>query len=327
MKTRQSIICTWATLALIGVAGHGALAQSLAYPRDHVRFIVPFTAGGGVDLMARTLGTKLSESFGKQFVIDNRGGASGMIGTQAVAKAARDGYTLLLTGASFVTSPVLYKESTYDPFKDFDPISLIAIAPNALVVHPSLPVRSVMELIALAKARPGQILYASGGAGTTPHLAAELFKMMTNTDLVHVPYRGTGPTIVALLSGEVSVMFMNMLQATPYIKSRRVRSLAVTSTQRLPSMPELPTVAETGLRNYQSAQWYGLLAPAGTPDGILNLLNSHIAKVMHAPEMAQRMTDAGSLAVGGTREEFASYLKDETARWTKVIKQSGARVD
>lgn len=328
MKTaRRYCMPAWATLALLSAAGSDALAQSLSYPSNYIRMIVPFSAGGGVDIMGRILGQKLSEALGKQVIIENRGGANGMIGSEIVARSPKDGYTLLVNGVSFVTTPSLYSKVTYDPINDFDPVSLVALAPNILVVHPSLPVKSVKELIALARARPGQVQYASGGSGTTPHLAAELFKTMAMTDLLHVPYRGTGPAIVALLSGHVSVMFMNALTAVPHIQSKRLRALAVTSRARLPTVSDLPTIAELGLRGYESSQWYGILAPAGTPAGILNLLNSHIAKIMHSPEMKQRMTDSGSLAVGSTREEFASHLKEEFARWAKVIKQSGARVD
>ena len=328
MKTaRRYCMPAWPMLALLSAAGSDALAQSSSYPSNYLRMIVPFSAGGGVDIMGRILGQKLTEALGKQVIIENRAGANGMIGSEIVAKSPKDGYTLLVNGVSFVTTPSLYSKVTYDPINDFDPVSLVALAPNILVVHPSLPVKSVKELIALARARPGQVHYASGGSGTTPHLAAELFKTMSMTDLLHVPYRGTGPAIVALLSGEVSVMFMNALTAVPHIQSSRLRALAVTSRARLPTVSELPTIAELGLRGYESSQWYGILAPAGTPAGILNLLNSHIAKIMHSPEMKQRMTDSGSLAVGGTREEFASYLKEEFARWAKVIKQSGARVD
>jgi tripartite-type tricarboxylate transporter receptor subunit TctC len=288
---------------------------------------VPFPAGGGVDGMGRIIGQKLTESLGKQIVIDNRAGANGMIGSEIVAKAPKDGYTLLVNGANFVTTPSLFSKVTYDPIKEFDPVSLIALAPNVLVVHPSLPVKSVRELIAFAKAKPGEVGFAGSGSGSTPHLAAELFKTMTKTDMLHVPYRGTGPAIAALLSGEVSVMFMPAIAASPYIHSKRLRALAVTSAQRLPALPSLPTIAESGLKGYQSSQWYGLLAPAGTPEAILNLLNAHVAKIMQNPEMKQRMTDSGGVAVGSTREAFAAFLKEEFTKWAKVIEKSGARVD
>ena len=314
-----------AGLALLALAGGQALAQN--YPTGPIRIVVPFPAGGGVDGMARILTQKLTEPLGKQIVIDNRGGANGMIGSEIVAKSPKDGYTLLINGANFVTTPSLFSKVTYDPIRDFDPVSLIALAPNVLVVHPSLPVKSVKELIAFAKARPGQVGFAGSGSGSTPHLAAELFKTMTGTDMLHVPYRGTGPAIAALLSGEVSIMFMPAIAASPYIQSGRLRPLAVTSAQRLSAMPALPTIAESGLKGYQSSQWYGLLAPAGTPAGVLNLLNSHVAKIMQHPEMKQRMTDSGGVAVGSTREEFAAFLREEFTKWARVIKQSGAQVD
>ncbi|MBI4193869.1 MAG: tripartite tricarboxylate transporter substrate binding protein [Betaproteobacteria bacterium] len=311
--------------ALLGIGQGQAIAQG--YPTGPVRMIVPFPAGGGVDAMGRILGQKLTEALGRQFVIENRAGANGMIGSEIAAKSAKDGYTLLVNGANFVTTPSLYSKVTYDPIKDFDPVSLAALAPNVVVVHPSLPAKSVAQLIALAKARPGQVNYASSASGSTPHLAAELFKTMTGTNIVHVPYRGTGPAITALLSGEVSVMFMPALAAVPHIQSGRLRALAVTSVQRLSAMSGLPTVAESGLKDYESSQWYGVLAPSGTPPEILNLLSSHIAKIMQAADMKQRMTGSGSVAVGSSRDAFAAHLKAEFAKWAKVIKQSGARVD
>jgi tripartite-type tricarboxylate transporter receptor subunit TctC len=325
MKTTYRRLLVAVSAPLLILAGAQALAQG--YPTGPIRVVVPFPAGGGVDSMGRILGQKLTESLGKQIVIENRAGVNGMIGSEFVAKSPKDGYTLLVNGANFVTTPSLYSKVTYDPIKDFDPVSLVAHAPNILVVHPSLPPKSVKELVAFARARPGQVDYASSASGSTPHLAAELFKTMTKTDLMHIPYRGTGPAITALLSGEVSVMFMAALAAMPHVKSGRLRALGVTTLERLPAMPDLPTVAETGLRGYQSSQWYGVMAPAGAPDPALNLLNSHIAKIMQNPEMKQRMTDSGSLAVGSTREAFAAHLKEEFAKWAKVIKDSGARVD
>lgn len=311
--------------SLLTLVGGHALAQN--YPAGPVRIIVPFPAGGGVDTTGRLIGQKLTEALGKQFVIDNRPGANGMIGSEIAAKSPKDGYTLLVNGANFVTTPSLYKKTTYDPIREFDPVSLVALAPNVLVVHLSLPVKSVKELAALARARPGQVNFAGSGSGSTPHLAAELFNTLANVKMVHVPYRGTGPAIAGLMSGEASVMFMPTTNAVPLVKSGRLRALAVTSTQRLPALPELATVAESGLKGYESSQWYGVLAPAGTPADILNTLNSHIMKIMQIPEMKQRMTDSGSVAVGSTREAFAAHLREEFAKWAKVIKQSGAQVD
>lgn len=312
-------------VALLVAAGGHVLAQN--YPSGPVRMIVPFPAGGGVDSAGRILATKLSESFGKSFVIENRSGANGNIGTEAVAKSAKDGYTLLFTGAGLVTNPSLYSKTGYDAIKDFDPISLMALGPNVLVVHPSLPVKSVKDLIALAKARPGQIGFAGSGSGSTPHLAGELFNTLAGVQMVHVPYRGSGPAMIGVLGGEAPVMFLPAINAGPHVKSGRLRAIAVTSTVRLAAMPEVPTVAEAGLRGYESSQWYGVLAPAGTPEDILNLLNRHVTKIMQAAEIRQRLTDDGLVPVGNTREQFAAHIKAEIAKWAKIIKQSGARID
>jgi len=302
-------------------------ASAQAYPAGPVRIVVPFPAGGGVDTAGRLLGTKLAEAIGRPVVIDNRAGANGMIGSELVSKAPKDGYTLMVNGANFVTSPSLYAKALYDPLRDFEAISLLAHAPNILVVHPSLPVKNVRELIGFAKARPGDILFAGSGSGSTPHLAGELFRTLTGTKMVHVPYRGTGPAITAILSGEVSTMFMPALTALPLIQSNRIRALAVTSLERLPALPDLPTVNESGLKGYQSSQWYGLLAPAGTPAEILNLLNGHAAKIMQSAEMKERMKNSGSVAVGSTREVFAKFVQSEFTKWAKVIRESGATVD
>lgn len=310
---------------LLPVLATTASAQN--YPAGPIRVIVPFPAGGGVDTAGRLLTQKLAEAIGKPVVVENRAGANGMIGSELVAKAPKDGYTLMVNGANFVTSPTLYAKSPYDPIKDFEAISLLAHAPNILVAHPSLPVKNVRELIAFAKARPGDILFAGSGSGSTPHLAGELFKTLTSTKMVHVPYRGTGPAITAILSGEVSTMFMPALTALPLIQSNRVRALAVTSLERLPALPALPTVSEAGLKGYQSSQWYGLLAPAGTPADILNSLNGHAMKIMQAPEMRERMKNSGSVAVGSTREMFTKFVQSEFSKWAQVIKASGATVD
>ncbi|MGH8623700.1 MAG: Bug family tripartite tricarboxylate transporter substrate binding protein [Burkholderiales bacterium] len=318
--------CFWVagTLALL-ISSTTAVAQG--YPAGPVRVIVPFPPGGGVDGAGRLISQKLSEALGRQFIVDNRPGANGMIGSELAAKAAKDGYTLMVNGANFVTTPSLYTKVTYDPVRDFEPVSLIALAPNVLVVHPSLPVKSVKELIALATARPGEVNYAGSGSGSTPHLAAELFNTLATVTMIHVPYRGTGPAIVGLMSGEASVMFMPTTNAVPLVRSGRLRALAVTSRERVPAMPELATVSESGLKGYESSQWYGLLAPAGTPADVLGLLSSQVAKIMQAPDMRQRLTGEGLVAVGNTREQFAAHIKVELTKWAQVIKASGAKVD
>lgn len=302
-------------------------ATAQTYPQGPVKVIVPFPAGGGVDAAARILGQSLTESFGKTFVIENRGGANGNIGTGAAAKSPSDGYTLLFTGAGLVTNPSLYKTVPYDPIRDFAPVALMALAPNVLVVHVSLPVKSAQELIALAKAKPGEIGFAGAGSGSTPHLAGELFNVMAGVQMVHIPYRGSGPAMIGLLAGDAPVMFVAAIGAVPHVAVGRLRALAVTSRERLAAMPEVPTVAEAGLEGYESSQWYGLLAPAGTPAEVLDLLNSHVAQIMRTPEMKARMTSDGLIAVGGSRAEFAAHIRAEREKWAKVIAASGARVD
>jgi tripartite-type tricarboxylate transporter receptor subunit TctC len=313
-----------AALALLAVAP-AVCAQT--YPKGPVRVILPFPAGGGVDAAGRILAQKLSESLGKPFLIENRGGANGNIGTEAAAKSASDGSTLLFTGAGFVTNPSLYRSVPYDPVKDFDPISLMALGPNVLVVHPSLPVSSVEELIALARAQPGKIGFAGSGSGSTPHLAGELFNVMAGVQMVHIPYRGSGPAMIGLLAGEAPVMFLPAINAGPHVASGRLRALAVTSRERLASMPDVPTLSESGVPGYESSQWYGLLAPAGTPSAVLDLLNARVANIMQSSDMKTRMTSDGLVPIGGSREQFAAHIKSEIAKWAKVISASGARVD
>ncbi|MGZ5121738.1 MAG: Bug family tripartite tricarboxylate transporter substrate binding protein [Burkholderiales bacterium] len=324
MRSGYLACAALASVVFVGIKSH---ASAQTYPTSPVRVIVPFPAGGGNDSMGRILAQKLSESLGKQFIIENRAGANGMVGSELVARAPKDGYTLLVNGANFVTTPSLYSKVTYDPIKQFEPVSLIAIAPNVLVVHPSVPALNVKELIALAKANPGQVNFAGSGSGSTPHLAGELFRTVTHTEMMHIPYRGTGPAITGLLSGEVSTMFMPALTAVPLITSARVRGLAVTSTERLSALRELPTVAESGLKGYESSQWYGMLAPAGTPTDVVNLLNAQVMKIMQTADMKQRMAESGSVAVGSTREAFARHLTDEFTKWARVIKASGATAD
>jgi len=319
-----TLLCLLA-LGMLGLSAPPLLAQT--YPKGAVRVILPFPSGGGVDSAGRILAQKLTESFGQSFVIDNKGGANGNIGTETAAKSPNDGMTLLFTGAGLVTNPSLYKKIPYNPFKDFDPISLMALGPNVLVVHPSLPVHSVKELIALAKAQPGRIGFAGSGNGSTPHLAGELFNHMANVQLLHVPYRGSGPAMVGLLAGDAPVMFLPAINAGPLIASGRLRGIAVTSKERLEALPDLPTVASSGLPGYESSQWYGILAPAGTPVEILNTLNAQVQKIMQTAEMRERMKSDGLVPAAGSREQFAAHLRTETDKWSKVIKASSATID
>jgi tripartite-type tricarboxylate transporter receptor subunit TctC len=316
-----SVVTLFLTLLCINAA------HSQTYPTATVRIIVPFPPGGGVDSVGRLTAAKLSDQLGRTFVVENRAGANGMIGSDAVAKSAKDGYTLMVNGANFVTSPSLYRKAPYDPLRDFEAISLIAFGPNVLVAHPSLPAKSVSELIALAKAKPGQIGFAGSGNGSTPHLAGELFNVMAGVKMEHIPYRGSGPAMIGLIGGEAMIMFLPAINAGPHIKTGRLRALAVTSRERLQAMPELSTVAEAGLKGYESSQWYGLFAPAGTAPDIVNLLNAQIAKIMHSADVKQRLGNEGVVPVGSTREQFAAHVKAEIYKWGNVIKQSGARVD
>ena len=325
-RTAQALTAL-ALITICALQAARATDAAAGYPRGPVRYVVPFPVGGGVDVAGRILAQRLAEHFGKPFVVENRGGANGNIGTEVVAHAQPDGMTLLFTGAGFVTNPSLYSKIPYDPIRDFAPVAMMAFGPNVLVVNPSLPVKSVQELIALARAKPDQIGFAGSGSGSTPHLAGELMNQLAGVRMVHIPYRGTGPALVAILGGETPVMFLPAINAGPNIASGRLRALAVTSRERLQSLPQVPTVAESGLPGYESAQWYGVLAPAGTDAGILNTLNAAIARIMRAPEMQTRMHEDGLVPIGGSREQFAALIASEIAKWAKVIKLSGARVD
>jgi tripartite-type tricarboxylate transporter receptor subunit TctC len=292
-----------------------------------VRVILPFPPGGGVDTAGRLLSQNLSEAFGKPFVIENRGGANGNIGTELAARATPDGHTLLFTGAGLVTNPSLYRQVPYDPVRDFAPVSLMALGPNVLVVHPSLAVKSVQELIALARSQPGRIGFAGSGSGSTPHLAGELFNLLAGVQMLHVPYAGSGPAMIGLLRGDAPVMFLPVINAGPQVAAGKLRAIAVTSRERLAAMPDLPTVSESGLSGYESSQWYGLLAPAATPAEVLNALNAAVVRIMQAADMRARMTKDGLVPVAGSREQFAAHIRSEIDKWAKVIKASGATVD
>ncbi len=302
-----------------------AFAQG--YPSQPIRLIVPYAAGGGVDIVARAIAPKLWERLGQPVVIDNRGGAGGNIGTGLAAKTEPNGYTLVMGAAAFAINVSLYRKLPFDPVKDFVPISLIAATPNILAVHPAVPAKSVRDLIRLAKAKPGSLSYASAGNGTTSHLAAELFKTMAGVNIVHIPYKGTSPAVVGLLSGEVAIMLAPALTLLTHIKANKVKGLAVTGAKRSPAIPELPTVAESGLPGFEARQWYGVLAPAGTPKEIVARLNSEIVGIVRSPELTKRFLSEGSEPIGSTPEEFARHIKAEIAKWAKAVEASGARVD
>ena len=298
-----------------------------AYPAKSIRFIVPYVPGGGTDTLARLVGQKLSEALGQAVVIDNRPGAGGVIGTDLVAKSPPDGYTIMLASASPITvAPHLHKQLPYNPLKDFAPITLITIVPAVLAVHPTLPVTSVKELVALAKQKPGQLTFSSSGNGGTGHVSGEILKMMAGVDMLHVPYKGTGPATTAVLSGEVSVTFGNMISVLPHVKSGKLRALAVTTAKRSAVLPNVPTVAET-LPGYISGPWYGVLAPAGTPVAIVSRLNEEIVRILRSPEVSENLRAEGADPIGSSPAAFAAHLKSETERMGRVVRQSRMKVD
>ncbi|HUP94896.1 MAG TPA: tripartite tricarboxylate transporter substrate binding protein [Burkholderiales bacterium] len=298
------------------------------YPAKPIRLVVPQAPGGGNDTIARLIGQRLSQTLKQQLLVDNRAGAGGLIGAENVAKSPPDGYTLLLGNvATLAIIPNVQKKVPYDPLKDFEPVSLIATAPLLVVVHPSLPVTSVKQLIALAKAKPGQLNYASNGVGSSTHLATELFKVMTGTDMTHVPYKGLGPATTDLLSGQVQVMFSSAVAMVPHVKANRLRPIAITGAKRSRALPEIPTVAEAGVRDYEAGSWYGILAPAGTDRAIVDLLAREIAAATRTPEIQNRLGNEGVIPVGGTPSEFASHIRKEHARVAQVVKTSGAKFE
>ncbi len=309
------------------VAAAGS-ASGQGYPNKPIRIVVPQAPGGGNDTIARMISHKLTPALKQQVVADNRPGAGGMIAAELVAKAAPDGYTLLLGNMATLTIiPNIQKKIPYDPLKDFDPVSLIASAPHLLVVHPSVPVNSVKQLIALAKAKPDQLNYASNGIGSTTHLATELFKLMTGTRIVHVPYKGLSPALTDLLSGQMQLMFSSAVAMLPHVKSGRLRALAMTGAKRSPSIPDIPTVAESGVRDYEAGSWYGIVAPAGTARPIIDLLNREIVAAIKSPDIFDRLTLEAVTPVGNTPEEFAAYIRVEHARIAKVVKASSAKFE
>ena len=316
------------------VAGLGAALAVLAasasaqgYPAKPIRWIVPWPPGGGADVLSRMLSPRLSEALNQQIVIDNRGGAAGNIGAEVAAKSPPDGYTIVFAySGTHSVNPHIYSRM---PFKesDFAPIIWLAAVPQVLVVHPSLPVRTVKELIALAKAKPGQLSFGSSGSGAINHLTGELFKSMTKTQIVHVPYKGGGPAAVALLSGEIGMIFGEPASIVGFVKAGRVRAVAVTSAKRALGMPDLPTIADSGVPGYEVTSWNGMLAPAGTPADIINRLNAEFNRIITAPDMKQRMLDNGYEPVGGPPEKFGEHIRAEIAKWAPVVKAVGIRVD
>jgi tripartite-type tricarboxylate transporter receptor subunit TctC len=298
------------------------------YPTRPIHLVVPSSPGAGVtDIMARLLGRHLSARIGQQIVIDNRPGASGILGSEVVSRAAPDGYTLLIANVSLVVNPFLYPKMPYDPLTDFMPVTMVNSAPLLLVVHPSIAAKSVTELLTYAKSHPGQLNYGSGGLGSTPYLAAELFKSLSGIDVLHVPYKGGAPALSDLVGGQLSFMIENMPGTMPYVMAGTLRAIAITSPQRSPLVPELPTMIEAGVPGYEMSGWNGIFAVKGTPPEIVEKLHSEVAKILHAPEVRRELTALGAEPVGDTPDEFGAFLKADMARWGKIIQEKGIRSD
>ena len=313
-----------AAIAAFTLAGH---AQA-PYPSKPIRLVVPFPAGGTTDILARAVAQKLTESTGQPVVVDNRPGAGGNIGAELVARSAPDGYTLLMgTVGTHAINPSLYVKMPYDHVRDFAPVILVAGVPNVLVVNPALPVNSVQELIAYGRANPGKLNFASSGSGTSIHLSGELFKTMAGVQMTHVPYKGSSPALQDLVGGQVQLMFDNLPSSLALIKAGKLKALAVTSTQRSGVLPDVPTVAEAGLPGFEASSWFGVLAPAGTPKDAIAKLYGEIARWLATSEAKEKLAGQGAIAAGLSPDDFARYITAETAKWQKVVKESGAKVD
>jgi tripartite-type tricarboxylate transporter receptor subunit TctC len=304
-------------------------ASAQGYPSRPIRLVVPYPPGGPLDIMARAIGQKLTEAWNQPVIVDNRAGAGGNIGADLVAKSPADGYTLLMGAvATHAINPTLYGRLPYDPVRDFAPVALVAQVPNILVVNPSVPARSVKELIELARARPGYLNFGSGSTGSTGHLAGELFKTMAGVQMVHIPYKGGAPAMADLLAGQVQLMFDNLANALPNVRAGRLRALAVTTLARSPAMPDLPTIAESGLPGFDLTTWFGVMAPAGTPGEIVLRLNAEIVRALDATDMRERLEKMGAEPpANNTPERFAAFIRAEAAKYAKVVKESGAKVE
>src|SRR4051812_12124540 len=315
----STIVLTLAATGAVNAAG---------YPDKPIRMLVGFAAGGGTDTTARTIGIPLGEALGQQIIVDNRPGAAGNIAADITAHSVPDGYTILMgTIAAFAINPSLYAKLPFDPIKDFEPISLVVSSMNVLVVHPSVPAKNVKELIALAKAQPGKLSFGSSGVGGAGHLAGVLFDQLAGTQMTHVPYKGGAPAMIALVSGEVNMVFATAETAVPQVKANKIRALGVTTAKRSALLPDLPTIAEGGLAGYEANNWYGLVAPAKTPAAIIERLNREVVKVLNMPNVKEQLFRSGLDASPSTPKEFSAYIKSEIAKWAKVVKASGAKAE
>jgi tripartite-type tricarboxylate transporter receptor subunit TctC len=327
MLNRRKLSAGLAGLALLGPSAGRALAQAGAYPSKPVRWIVPFPPAGAMDVIARTLAEHMGRALGQSFVIENKPGAGGNIGMDLVAKAPADGHTLMIVANGMAVNRYLYGRLSFDPVKDFAPVSLVAVVPNVLVVPAANPARSVAELIAQAKTSPGKLTYASAGNGTTLHLAGELFASMAKVDLLHVPYKGSGPAVTDLLGGQVDMMFDSLTSARPHIDSGKLRALAVTTRSRAAALPGVPTLAEAGVPGYELSPWYAVYLPAGTPAPVVAALQQALAEALRLPDVRRRLAAIGAEPVGGTPEALRAHLQSEMEKWGRVIAERGIRAD
>jgi tripartite-type tricarboxylate transporter receptor subunit TctC len=314
-------------LCLAGLAPVLACAQSETYPAKPVRLVIGLAPGGATDIQARLFAQKLTESMGRPFVVENRAGAGGTIAYAQVAKSPPDGYTLMGISSGYTITPSIYSKLPYDPLRDFTPVSMVVQAPFLLLVHPSLPVKSVKELLALARAKPGMLDAASAGQGSSTHMAFELFRTMANVKIAHIPYKGTGPALVDAVAGQVHMLFGNVLSSLVHAKSGRLRALAVTTARRSKVLPDLPTLDEAGVRGYENSTWFGVIAPAGTPPAVVGRLNAELVKAAQAPEIIERIAPDGGEPVGSTPDQFGRHIATEIARWRKVVKDAGIRIE
>jgi len=324
---KSIIFCAAFSGVLVSSPAWVRAADAPNYPSKPVRVIAPSSPGSGVDIVSRLVAQKLGANLGQQVLVENRAGAGGNLGAEVAAKAAPDGYTLFMATPSHAINPALYRKLNYDSIRDFAPIGLVMTGQYVLVAHPSLPAKSVKELIALARARPGQLNYASAGNGNATHLAGELLKSLARIDIVHVAYKGSGPALVDLISGQVHFMFPNLVNSLPHIAAGRMRALAVTGAKRATAAPHIPTLIEAGVPGYTVMSWYGMLAPAGTPQAVVGRLNSELVKVLRSPDVKERLAGQGADPAGGTPEEFLAFLKDEIAKWGKVVKAANISAD
>jgi tripartite-type tricarboxylate transporter receptor subunit TctC len=327
MRAKLHVLLFALSLLAPGLSSGQQISPTAPYPQRPIRMIVPFAPGGSVDLLARILAARLSAGMNQQVIVDNRGGGGGNIAAQALAQANPDGYTLMTTISNVVTNPAVNPRVDYDPVKDFTAILLVGRSPFRIVVNPRVPANTIQEWYALVKARPGTLNYGSAGSGTGMHLTVELFKIMAGVDIVHVPYKGTGPAMIDLIGGQIQMMFAGTLSSVPHVKAGRIRALAVTSLQRRPETPEQPTVSETIVPGFEASEWFGVIGPAGLPKALLGRIHAELSRAVNYPETRERLLADGMDVVAGTPEEFAAVIKRDLAKWRRVVKETKITAD